>query len=417
MSEVNIRKLLESVNKAITECNKNRKVKENHGETFNVFSLCGVDHYEIWHSKILAEFLNPRGMHGQTDAAFLKAFFKIINNKINNKKSEDCLFDEWTYVRSEESAKLGELRIGRFDIYLENYKEKAVCVIENKIFAGEQPTQLERYSKWLEDKGKEGYTTTYLIFLTLDGHESSTINDKDKKKYIQLAYKNDILPWLRECRQIACDKPFVRETLGQYQYHLEKIINGGQIMDEKIVELLNNEAALKAAQLIYENYCSARDAKARSLFEDFFKNFSQEKSLQYEVEWKGGLDSAHQDMGYCLTLKKGEKSVNVSVCFQCTGLKSLYIGVCSDKNSDLNLSKLDLSVLNNGNSNSKIEWDSSIKAWPLWRYIGVDKNNGIDYSSWDGNFLVEMGNDEFKKKYFNEMANTIEAICKIIFND
>ena len=40
------------------------------------------------------------------------------------------------------------------------------------------------------------------------------------------------------------------------------------------VELLNNEAALKAAQLIYENYCSARDAKARSLFEDFFKNFS-----------------------------------------------------------------------------------------------------------------------------------------------
>ena len=151
MSEENIKNLLESVNDAINSWENNQKVKENHGETFNVFSLCGVDHYEIWHSKILAEFLNPRGMHGQTDAAFLKAFFKIINNKIN-KKSEDCLFDEWTYVRTEESAKLGELNIGRFDVYLENYKKKVICVIENKIFAGEQPTQLERYSNWLEEK-------------------------------------------------------------------------------------------------------------------------------------------------------------------------------------------------------------------------------------------------------------------------
>lgn len=412
MSEENIKNLLESVNDAINSWENNQKVKENHGETFNVFSLCGVDHYEIWHSKILAEFLNPRGMHGQTDAAFLKAFFKIINNKIN-KKSEDCLFDEWTYVRSEESAKLGELNIGRFDVYLENYKKKVICVIENKIFAGEQPTQLERYSNWLEDK--EGYTT-YLIFLTLDGHESSTINDK--KKYIQLAYKDDILPWLQECRQIACDKPFVRETLGQYQYHLEKIINGGQIMDENIVKLLDKGTDLKAAQLIYENYCSARDKKARDLFnkfETFFEKFSQEKSLQYEVKWNDDLDSAHQDKGYCLTVNKGEESVNVSICFQCTGLKSLYIGVCSDMNSDLDLSNLYLGVLNNENPNSKIEWDSPNKAWPLWRYIGVDKNNGIDYSSWDGNFLAEMEKDEFKKKYFNEMANTIEAICKIIF--
>ena len=311
MSEENIKNLLESVNDAINSWENNQKVKENHGETFNVFSLCGVDHYEIWHSKILAEFLNPRGMHGQTDAAFLKAFFKIINNKIN-KKSEDCLFDEWTYVRTEESAKLGELNIGRFDVYLENYKKKVICVIENKIFAGEQPTQLERYSNWLEDK--EGYTT-YLIFLTLDGHESSTI--AAKKEYIQLAYKNDILPWLQECRQIACDKPFVRETLGQYQYHLEKLINGGQIMDENIVKLLDKGTDLKAAQLIYENYCSARDKKARDLFKTFFEKFSQEKSLQYEVKWEGDLDSAHQDMGYCLTLKKGGgESVNVSICFQ-----------------------------------------------------------------------------------------------------
>ena len=81
MSEENIKNLLESVNKTINSLENNQKEKENHGETFNVFSLCGVDHYEIWHSKILAEFLNPRGMHGQTDAAFLKAFFKIINNR------------------------------------------------------------------------------------------------------------------------------------------------------------------------------------------------------------------------------------------------------------------------------------------------------------------------------------------------
>lgn len=43
MSEENIKNLLESVNEAINSRENNQKVKKNHGETFNVFSLCGVD--------------------------------------------------------------------------------------------------------------------------------------------------------------------------------------------------------------------------------------------------------------------------------------------------------------------------------------------------------------------------------------
>ena len=30
------------------------------GESFNIFEVCGVNHYEVSHSGIIAELLNPR---------------------------------------------------------------------------------------------------------------------------------------------------------------------------------------------------------------------------------------------------------------------------------------------------------------------------------------------------------------------
>ena len=56
---------------------KDIKKQMSEGAGFNVFSLCGVDHYETLHSKILAEFLNPKGSHGQ-GKLFLDLFCEIL---------------------------------------------------------------------------------------------------------------------------------------------------------------------------------------------------------------------------------------------------------------------------------------------------------------------------------------------------
>ena len=56
-----IRRLLSEVQIVVK---KNREMLDRTEWNFNVFKLCGIDHYENWHSKILAEFLNPHGTHG-----------------------------------------------------------------------------------------------------------------------------------------------------------------------------------------------------------------------------------------------------------------------------------------------------------------------------------------------------------------
>ena len=108
-------KLLTSVNDVINKWSKDHKSKEIHGEAFNVFSLCGVDHYELWHSKILAEFLNPGGSHGQ-GTQFLQSFAEMFLS--------GCVFSDDTSVSTEVTSYIKDLRIGRFDILIEDIAKK-----------------------------------------------------------------------------------------------------------------------------------------------------------------------------------------------------------------------------------------------------------------------------------------------------
>ena len=405
----NVQELLNSVSRKINEKGNQKIAQDERGERFNVFSLCGVDHYEVMHSRILAEFLNPKGTHGQSDGKFLAAFFKMLLPPEFASK-----FDRKTVVRTEECAKMGGLSIGRLDIFIENSANKVVCIIENKIFAGEQPEQLSRYSKWLEEKSKDGFETC-LIFLTLDGHESGTIRGKE---YKLLAYwnrnkgaspSNDIISWLGECRQIACEKPFVRETLGQYQNHIENIINGGQIMREDVKKLLiGNVANLKAAQWIYEAYCASRDAKAEMLF----KKFCFEYNYNYDKD--GAFNSARKEAGHAILLKTANgKEFKVSVCFENTGLVAPFIGICIGDNKALlegvlpERWKEEISK----KANQSVEWYSPTKSWPMWRYIGTC----MECPNWDGEFFAKIEEDEnSRNNYFQEMYKTIEVIREVV---
>ena len=50
---------------------RNRK-----GENYNLFSILNIERYELKHSALIANLLDPKGSHGCGDA-FLRAFFEI----------------------------------------------------------------------------------------------------------------------------------------------------------------------------------------------------------------------------------------------------------------------------------------------------------------------------------------------------
>ncbi|MBQ5443834.1 MAG: PD-(D/E)XK nuclease family protein [Erysipelotrichaceae bacterium] len=139
-----VAQLLAGAGKALRDINQ----KMSEGAGFNVFRLCGVDHYETMHSKILAEFLNPKGSHGQ-GKLFLDLFCEMLG-----RLGFDGSFSLNVSVSTEFTGYIKGESVGRFDILIEDSSTSSVCVIENKIFASEQPEQLKRYAAWLRRERK-----------------------------------------------------------------------------------------------------------------------------------------------------------------------------------------------------------------------------------------------------------------------
>ena len=217
--------LLKKVSEILPEIEK----RNSEAEGFNVFRLCGVNHYETMHSKILAEFLNPQGSHGQK-TRFLDCFCKMLGL--------DGHFTQNTIVLTEVTGHINGESIGRFDILIEDRSTLSVCLIENKIFAGEQTDQLERYAEWLREERKNWKTC--LVFLTLNGRKAHSI--KDQNRYQRLAYVSQneakgIIDWIDLClKEIQGeDKPFVESTLQQYKKHITNLATGEQAMCKEII--------------------------------------------------------------------------------------------------------------------------------------------------------------------------------------
>lgn len=232
---------------------KDKELRILNHENFNVFHLCGVEHYENIHSKIIAGFLAPNGSHGFGNA-FLEEFCKKINIDFANFKDST--------VRTEYSTETG-----RFDIIIE--KADAAIVIENKIYAGEQRSQLSRYAEWL-NRNKE---KKYLIFLTLKGAKAHTITEQDKERlssYCELSYAIEVVGWLEHCIKISAERPYVREALCQYRNLIKELT--GTDMDttlqtEAFEIITKSKSNLVSASFIHNNFANAYETLIASIFQ------------------------------------------------------------------------------------------------------------------------------------------------------
>ena len=230
---------------------RQEEVSRSTGENFNVFKLCGVNHYENAHSDIIAEFLNPKGSHGCGND-FLRAFCRIVKLEFTKYERAD--------VDVTRELKISD---GRLDILIQSGKYK--MIIENKIYANEQQNQLKRYRDWL-NKNSGDKENAPLFFLTLDGKPSS--DETIQGQYTCISYKEHIIPWLTECVQIAAEKPFVRESLLQYKKLIEELTGESMMTQEekKIIECIqsNFQAAFSIAD-------SLNKAKAQWFYENIVK--------------------------------------------------------------------------------------------------------------------------------------------------
>jgi PD-(D/E)XK nuclease superfamily len=207
--------LAKEIGTAIARADQHAKATH---ERFNVFSTLLKESDEVrLHARFLHCLLDPQGSH-DCGSLFLKLFLQTLRDlqPIDHKgelvKSAIPIDERpWTVFKEASRAKHGQI-----DLLLES--PGFAIAIENKIYAGEQSEQLERYSKYLQSRRGN----SILIYLTLDGKVAHTAGKYD---YCRISYRDHILAWIDLCLRETYHIIPVNQALIQYRAIVRRLTN------------------------------------------------------------------------------------------------------------------------------------------------------------------------------------------------
>ena len=201
---------------------------------FNVFSVLRSESDEVnLHSRFLAALLDYRKAPDKPRANledFLQTVAEHGDFKSDEAKKRFC-----EAIASGFDVARVERERDNIDILISNSAGQAV-VIENKIWAGDQHRQLQRYHENLEKRGFED-RNIHVLYLTPHGHEPSD-DSKGKLEVVCISYDNTLPPWLERCQERAYAEPGLRESIAQYLNLVRKLT--GTDWTEEYMEALKD---------------------------------------------------------------------------------------------------------------------------------------------------------------------------------
>lgn len=290
---------------------KNSEILNATAGRFNMFRICGVNHYENTHSSIIAELLNPKGTHS-LKSELLEAFLSLIDKDFvptDFNPSNATVYTEYTTDK------------GRIDILIKDTNKNAL-IIENKIYAADQYEQLKRYEQF----AKKEFKAYQIYYLTLLGNEAS-LQSGEGVNYLTISYADTIIRWLDKCIALVARLPLVRETLIQYSNHLKILTN--QDMNtknqEEIVKTLADFGNLETVQNVFLNYPKIFDYLAKKHFNPKMEEFAKQNGLVYHYERVTKNYDSY--IGFYLTKELWKGKIAISFDFE---EGSYYYGVYND---------------------------------------------------------------------------------------
>jgi hypothetical protein len=211
-------------------------------DPFNIFRLLRKETDEVnLHSRFLAELLDPHGSHGGGNA-FLQLFLA------------QCGIAP-TDFHVETARMLRESN--RIDILLHTHQE--AVIIENKIWAGDQDKQLERYAEIVSSR----HLRYRILYLTPHGHAPSQQSAGKlalRPDYEQLvtciSYAEHVQAWVQACIKEAALRPTLRETLVQYLALIKTLTGNTMSETEKrnVLDLVKSGDNAVNAHILVNNW-------------------------------------------------------------------------------------------------------------------------------------------------------------------
>jgi predicted DNA-binding protein len=368
------------------------------GEKFNLFKTINVTADEVrLHSRFLAELLNPAGTHGQ-ESFFLNKFKNHIQPALEKGKNthvlhknvvaSDSIFSEKAVVKIEytPSEKIESETNSRLDILIESSDRKKAIIIENKIYAGEQPTQLKRYKQFGETKYGSG--NFILLYLTLDGkiseHEA-TDNLAAGKDYYCLSYKQEIVHFLESCVTELPNATHLTVVIKHY-IDLIKDLTMKEDVHEKIIDLIiNSKENYQSAQLISSQLKLAQN----KIQKEFWIKLYKKMQVEFDNEKSELTNDAYADESnlfevvdsYPTLFVKKEVEVNsqkkhLSIAIQ-LGKRRIYFGF-PDTIVNPKYGNSDATFQEDVKTHLASQSMKSDKWWLGWKYFNCHQ---IDFSS------------------------------------
>ena len=351
-------------------------------ETFNVFSVLRSEHDEVnLHSRFLAALLDYRQSHDGS-----------------RENLADFLCSVGVRDFEQDHAKV-ERESGNIDILIRDRAFKQAVVIENKIWAGDQPRQLQRYAEQLE---QEGYGAPHLLYLTLDGHDPSEDSAGDLK-YDCISYNEHLSPWLERCQKRAYDEPALRESIAQYVRLIRKLtgtdfseaymsdLKGLCLEDNNLVLVHDLKAAMVGARICLlqklwqEIDCALKkeipDLTSKNQPEGDFKEWIEEfVTRRRSYKWHG----IYYRFSPCAVLGV---EVGDSILF---GVK------CYSQEHKNEHNKL----------KEALGGDGSNEGWPWWKWAPTDLN--LKYPTRE--HLELLANEKARGKYASEVVSGVSEV-------
>jgi hypothetical protein len=380
----NINTFLGKVGALVAEAAAIREEEKRRGERFNVFNILDRRTDEVkTHSAIIRELLSPKGDHG-AGTKFLEAFIAQIPE-----------LNEWGFETDKATAKaevaIGKVHYeknegGRIDIAVENSDK--LIIIENKIYADDEPVQLKRYNNYAKKRGKD----YKIIYLTLDGHEASDDSGKGVE-YIQISYHDEIIDWIEKCIEIAKGQPLVSETLKQYNNLLKELTGKN----------MNKEQQDKLTQLMVENTDEVIS---------ILNGASEWKRIIINDAIKGIAEAMKKEGMECELSRNFQKGNDAAISFSKPEWKEKAIVI---KNQKTIRPWYNFYIGIGGNSGhihkytpcKKLlqSWEKPNEGWPYGFKFLRD-----EFRDWDRNVMKKMRSGEFEEYIVNSVKKILNEI-------
>ena len=360
-------------------------------EPFNVFSVLRSTSDEVnLHSRFLHALLDYR-KSPDAERRNLMDFLHSVAGKENFK---------------EEGIKVERER-DNIDILITNNAKQAV-VIENKIWAGDQSRQLQRYFDALE----KHFCDIQLLYLTLDGHapsEDSVGNLKDND-YKTISYKDDLPTWLERCQKRAYAEPALRESVAQYLRLIQKLtgtdFSGAYMNKLKKLCLQDNNLLLvhdlKGAMteahisLLQKLWCeiesSLEEIQDLPSKDEGESDISEERIRRFV---KDSRNYQYHGLNYTLSSTASLGVIVENTIYLCVG--------CNKEECEKDYNELK-EVCKNINGSKPTQW------CPWWRY----DDSGLDLKYPTRKNLEVLLDDEKRQEYATEIARGLKEVWQVV---